>query len=174
MRRPMRRPSSSRNSQSETACSSPPSSGATSAGKYPAWSRRSASYTATALGSCSFSGSRTSASRRPGANASSGSASARYDEPASFTTRRRGSSQRRASPVAASRSQKPDSPRSSQTRSRDSELEEPARGMDDPFDRRHVVILDLPVRIRDVEAGHAQHGTMQVEDRLLRQDGRDL
>src|SRR5579864_4105088 len=77
-RRPIRSPSAPRNSQSAIACSSPSSRGATSAGTYPACSRRSASHTATAFGSCSFSGSRTSARRCPGANASSCSASMRY------------------------------------------------------------------------------------------------
>ena len=72
---------------------------------YPACSLRSASCTATAFGSCSFSGSRTSVSRRPGANASSCRSAARYEAPASLTTRIRGSSHFIASPVAASRSQ---------------------------------------------------------------------
>src|SRR6185503_19407517 len=55
-----------------------------------------------------------------------------------------------------------------------SELEELPDGTDDPLDRRHVAIFDLPVRIRHVETGHAQHRPAEVEDRLLGEDGRDL
>ncbi len=60
----MRRPSPAR--QSDTACSLPSRSGATSRGTYPAWSVRSSFQTATAFGSCSFVGSGTSASAPPG------------------------------------------------------------------------------------------------------------
>src|SRR6478672_3100922 len=70
------------------------------------------------FGSCSLSGSATSASRRPGAKASSCSASSRYDTPATLITLMRGSSLRTSSPVAASRSRNPAPARSSQSRSR--------------------------------------------------------
>src|SRR5947209_16786566 len=117
---------------------------------------------ATASGSCLLSGSGTSASRRPGANASSCRSFDRYEAPATFTTRMRGSRCDSASPVAALRSQYPDSPGSSQILSR-SELEESPDCIRHPLDRRHVRVLDLPVRIRDVEPGHAQHRAAQVE-----------
>src|SRR4051812_21237235 len=55
-----------------------------------------------------------------------------------------------------------------------SELEELSGGTDDTLDRGHVAILDLPVRIRDVEARHSQDRTVEVEDRLLGEDGGDL
>ena len=46
--------------------------------------------------------------------------------------------------------------------------------VDDARDRRHVRVLDLPVRIRDVVAGHAHDRPTQVEDRLLRENGSHL
>src|SRR4029078_5400347 len=75
--------------QSEYACSSPASSGATSRGTYPASSVRSSFQIAIAPGSCSFSGSGTSATRRPGSNEASSTAPGLKDTPATRTTRMR-------------------------------------------------------------------------------------
>ena len=66
-RRPIRSPPSPPNSHSDTACQSCGTSGATSAGTYPAWSVRSSFQRPSAFGSCSLPGSGTSASFRPGA-----------------------------------------------------------------------------------------------------------
>ena len=54
------------------------------------------------------------------------------------------------------------------------ELEQPAHRVETRCDRGHVRVLDLPVRVRDVVAGHAQHRAAQVEDRLLGEDRREL
>src|SRR5581483_10913742 len=54
------------------------------------------------------------------------------------------------------------------------ELEQAPRRVGEPGHGRNVVLLELPVRIGDVVTGHAEDGAPQVEDRLLREDRRDL
>src|ERR671935_394617 len=54
------------------------------------------------------------------------------------------------------------------------ELEQLARRVRDPLDRRHVRVLDLPVRIRDVVARDPHDRRLQVENRFLGEDGGDL
>src|SRR5207253_5251169 len=50
------------------------------------------------------------------------------------------------------------------------EVEQTARSRDDPLRRRHVRVLDLPVRIQHVVTGHAQDRPAQIQDRLLGED----
>src|SRR5438045_2385578 len=68
------------------------------------------------------------------------------------------------------RSGRPERPRSGAA----SKLEQLPGRRDDPLDRGHVRVLDLPVRVRHVEAGDAQHWAAQVENRLLGEDRREL
>src|SRR6476661_8203855 len=93
----------------------------------------------------------------------------------------RGSSVRTSSSVAASRNRYPSRARSSQSRNRGLasrsvtgtarlELEQaPYRG-DDALRRGHVRVLDLPVRIGNVVAGDAEHGSPEIQHRLLCED----
>ena len=54
------------------------------------------------------------------------------------------------------------------------EREQLPHGVGDTRHRGHVRVLELPVRVGDVVAGHAEDRPAQVEDRLLRQDRGDL
>src|SRR5436190_2450488 len=59
-------------------------------------------------------------------------------------------------------------------RLRDSELQHAPDRRGHPRRRRQVLVLDRPVRIGHVEAGHADDRRLEVEDRLLGQERGEL